>query len=188
MKRWAASCIGMLLTCMASTVFATPTVVIETTMGQITLQLDQEHTPITTKNFLAYIKQGFYSNTLFHRVIDGFMIQGGGLAPGLIVKPTNPPIDNEGRQCDKNTRGTIAMARTGDPHSATAQFFINLVDNPFLDFQAETRQGWGYCAFGQVTAGMEVVDNIRSVATTSREGYQDVPVKDVVILDIHVLP
>lgn len=162
-------------------------VVIYTTEGSITVVLDQS-TPITTQNFLFYVNEGFYTGTIFHRVIDGFMIQGGGFLPGMKEKiPNAPAIQNEGNKCGKNTRGTIAMARTSDPHSATAQFFINVADNDFLDFQSETPQGWGYCAFGHVVNGMEVVDKIKSVPTTVRAGFQDVPMTDVVIERVEML-
>lgn len=163
-------------------------VIIDTSEGPITVELNREHVPATTDNFLSYVKQGFYTNTIFHRVIDGFMIQGGGFTPDMQEKSTAAPIHHEGSKCDKNTRGAIAMARTSDPHSATSQFFINVADNAFLDFKAETFEGWGYCAFGHVTKGMDVVDKIKSVSTTSRNGYQDVPVKDIVILKVEILP
>lgn len=162
-------------------------VVIYTNEGQITVELDRKHTPLTTENFLYYVKNGFYNNTLFHRVIRGFMIQGGGFSLNLKEKKTDLPIQNEGRKCGKNIRGAIATARTSDPHSATSQFFINVANNSFLDFQTETQQGWGYCAFGRVVEGMGVVDKISSVATENRDGYQDVPVNNMVILKMEVL-
>ncbi|MCD8525565.1 MAG: peptidyl-prolyl cis-trans isomerase [Gammaproteobacteria bacterium] len=156
--------------------------IIHTSLGQIKISLDHDHTPITSQNFIAYANQGFYDGTLFHRVINNFMIQGGGLTPGMEdKKSTIPPIKNEANKARKNKRGTLAMARTSDPHSATSQFFINVVDNPFLDFTAETPQGWGYCVFGHVIEGMDIVDTIKAVKTTMRRGHQDVPVDEILI-------
>ena len=152
-----------------------------TSLGAFTLQLDAEKAPKTVENFLAYVAAGHYDNTIFHRVIKGFMIQGGGFEPGMKQKECRAPIDNEAANGLKNKRGTIAMARTGDPHSATAQFFINVVDNDFLDFKAPSGQGWGYCVFGEVTEGMETIDAIRAVRTCNKGFHQDVPVDDVVI-------
>ncbi len=152
-----------------------------TSLGAFTLQLDAEKAPKTVENFLAYVAAGHYDNTIFHRVIKGFMIQGGGFEPGMKQKECRAPIDNEAANGLKNKRGTIAMARTGDPHSATAQFFINVVDNDFLDFKAPAGQGWGYCVFGEVTEGMETIDAIRAVRTGNKGFHQDVPVDDVVI-------
>ena len=152
-----------------------------TNKGTITLDLDAERAPETVKNFLQYVKDGHYDNTIFHRVIDGFMIQGGGFEPGMRQKPTRAPVDNEANNGLKNDRGTIAMARTGDPHSATAQFFINVADNAFLNHSAPTPQGWGYCVFGRVTEGMDVVEKIKGVRTGSKGMHKDVPVDDVVI-------
>ena len=152
-----------------------------TSLGAFTLQLDAEKAPKTVENFLAYVAAGHYDNTVFHRVIKGFMIQGGGFEPGMKQKECRAPIDNEAANGLKNKRGTIAMARTGDPHSATAQFFINVVDNDFLDFKSPSGQGWGYCVFGEVTEGMETVDAIRAVRTGNKGFHQDVPVDDVVI-------
>jgi len=152
-----------------------------TSKGTITLDLDAERAPETVKNFLQYVKDGHYDNTIFHRVIDGFMIQGGGFEPGMRQKPTRAPVDNEANNGLKNDRGTIAMARTGDPHSATAQFFINVADNAFLNHSAPTPQGWGYCVFGRVTEGMDVVEKIKGVRTGSKGMHKDVPVEDVVI-------
>lgn len=157
-------------------------VILHTSMGDISLELDTEKAPISVQNFLDYVRAGHYDNTVFHRVIDNFMIQGGGFAPGMKQKPTRAPIANEAQNGLLNQRYTIAMARTPDPHSATAQFFINVADNAFLDFRNATPQGWGYCVFGKVTAGMDVVDQIRAVRTGSRAGHQDVPVEDVTIL------
>ena len=154
---------------------------LHTTLGTITLELDQARAPATAANFLQYARDGFYDGTLFHRVIANFMIQGGGMEAGMKQKTTRSPIRNEADNGLKNQKGSIAMARTNDPHSATAQFFINLKDNDFLDFRAANSQGWGYCVFGRVTAGMDVVESIAKVATTSRCGHQDVPADDVVI-------
>jgi peptidyl-prolyl cis-trans isomerase B (cyclophilin B) len=152
-----------------------------TNMGTITLDLDAERAPETVKNFLQYVKDGHYDNTVFHRVIDGFMIQGGGFEPGMRQKPTRDPVANEAKNGLKNDRGTVAMARTGDPHSASAQFFINIADNAFLNHTAPTPQGWGYCVFGRVTEGMDVVEKIKAVRTGSKGMHKDVPVEDVVI-------
>ena len=164
------------------------TVMINTTEGPIKVELDFQNTAMTSQNFLNYAQEGYYNGTLFHRVIDGFMIQGGGFLPGMQEKaPSAAPIKNEGGKCDKNKRGTIAMARTSDPHSATSQFFINVVDNTALDFTSESMQGWGYCAFGHVVEGMEVVDKIKSVPTTTSGPFQDVPVKDVLINSVEVV-
>ena len=152
-----------------------------TSLGAFTLQLDAEKAPKTVENFLAYVAAGHYDNTIFHRVIKGFMIQGGGFEPGMKQKECRAPIDNEAANGLKNKRGTIAMARTGDPHSATAQFFINVVDNDFLDFKAPSGQGWGYCVFGEVVDGLDVVDKIRAVRTGNKGFHQDVPIEDVII-------
>ena len=154
---------------------------LHTNLGVIALELDAEKAPKTVRNFLDYVAAGHYDHTVFHRVIDGFMIQGGGFEPGMRQKPTGSPIENEAGNGLKNARGTIAMARTSDPHSATAQFFINVSDNDFLDFKAATGQGWGYCVFGRVVEGMDVVDAIKGVRTGSKGFHQDVPVEDVVI-------
>ncbi|MBI4988057.1 MAG: peptidyl-prolyl cis-trans isomerase [Rhodocyclales bacterium] len=154
---------------------------LHTTFGTIVLELDAAKAPETVKNFLAYVEAGHYDNTIFHRVIDGFMIQGGGFEPGMNQKPTNAPIQNEAANGLKNDRYTIAMARTGDPHSASAQFFINVKDNAFLNHTAPSGQGWGYCVFGKVVEGMDVVDKIKGVKTGSKGFHQDVPVDDVVI-------
>jgi peptidyl-prolyl cis-trans isomerase B (cyclophilin B) len=154
---------------------------LHTTLGIITLELDQQKAPDTVTNFLQYAKDGHYDNTIFHRVIDGFMIQGGGFEPGMKQKPTRGPVKNEADNKLRNDNYTVAMARTPDPHSATAQFFINVSDNGFLNHKAPTPDGWGYCVFGRVTEGAEVVDKIRKVKTGNRGGHQDVPVDDVVI-------
>ncbi|MDO9243504.1 MAG: peptidylprolyl isomerase [Rhodocyclaceae bacterium] len=152
-----------------------------TNHGAITLELDAEKAPQTVANFLAYVESGHYDGTVFHRVINGFMIQGGGMGVGMKEKPTQAPIENEANNGLKNDRGTIAMARTSDPHSATAQFFINLADNDFLNHRAPSGQGWGYCVFGRVVDGMDVVDQIKGVKTGNKGFHQDVPVEDVVI-------
>ena len=150
--------------------------------GVITLELDQEKAPKSVENFLSYVKKGHYDNTIFHRVIPGFMVQGGGFAPGMAQKPTDAQIDNEANNGLKNNNYTVAMARTNAPHSATAQFFINIKDNDFLNFTAPTASGWGYAVFGKVVAGTEVVDKIKAVRTGNKGGHSDVPVEDVVIV------
>ncbi len=160
---------------------------LNTNHGAITIELNKEKAPVTSENFEQYVRDGFYNGTLFHRVIDGFMIQGGGLEPGMNEKETRAPIKNEANNGLKNLRGTIAMARTMDPHSATAQFFINVSDNGFLDHRQPTRDGWGYCVFGSVVEGMDVVEKIKGVATGNRGPYQDVPVEDVVIESAEVV-
>ncbi len=154
---------------------------LHTTYGTITLELDSAKAPVTVKNFLSYVKNGHFDNTIFHRVIDGFMIQGGGFEPGMKQKPTGASIKNEADNKLKNARYTIAMARTNDPHSATAQFFINVADNDFLNHTAPTAQGWGYCVFGKVVSGSDVVDKIKAVQTGKRGFHSDVPLQDVVI-------
>lgn len=160
---------------------------LHTSLGAITLELDHARAPATAANFLQYARDGFYEGTLFHRVIPNFMIQGGGLNPDMNQKSGRPPIRNEADNGLKNQIGTVAMARTSDPHSATSQFFINLKDNDFLDHRGPTSQGWGYCVFGQVTDGMDVVKAIAKVATTSRRGHQDVPVENVLIEKTEVI-
>jgi len=154
---------------------------LHTNFGPITLDLDEARAPETAKNFLAYVTSGHYDNTVFHRVIDGFMIQGGGFSPGMQQKTTRAPIKNEAANGLKNSRYTVAMARTSDPHSATAQFFINVKDNAFLDHTAPTPKGWGYCVFGRVVEGTDVVDRIKSIKTGTSGGHQDVPLEDVII-------
>ncbi len=154
---------------------------LHTNKGVIALELDAEKAPETVKNFIAYVEAGHYDNTIFHRVIDGFMIQGGGFEPGMQQKDTQAPIKNEADNGLKNDKYTIAMARTSDPHSATAQFFINVKDNDFLNFQAPTGNGWGYCVFGKVVEGQDVVDAIKGVKTGRAGFHQDVPVEDVII-------
>ncbi|ALG67970.1 peptidylprolyl isomerase [Beggiatoa leptomitoformis] len=156
-------------------------VILQTNYGAITVELYTEKAPKTVENFVSYVRSGFYDGTLFHRVINKFMIQGGGLEAGMINKPTSKPIENEANNGLSNKTLTLAMARTSDPHSATAQFFINVADNTFLDFTAPTTQGWGYCVFGEVVDGTDVVNKIKTVSTTSRAGHQDVPVENVVI-------
>lgn len=158
-----------------------PMIKLETNYGEITLELNAEKAPVTVENFLGYVKSGFYDNTIFHRVINGFMLQGGGFEPGMNQKKTKDPIKNEADNGLKNEKYTIAMARTGEPHSATAQFFINVENNEFLNFKSPTQQGWGYCVFGKVVDGTDVVDKIKGVATGSKGFHQDVPREDVVI-------
>lgn len=152
-----------------------------TSLGDIVIELDAERAPKTVDNFLAYVRAGFYDGTLFHRVIENFMVQGGGFAPDMRQKEAGAPIENEADNGLNNAEGTVAMARRQDPHSATSQFFINTTDNAFLDFTSRSTQGWGYCVFGQVVEGMEVVDRIAGVATGRRGGHDDVPLDDVVI-------
>jgi len=162
-----------------------PVVVIETNLGDISVELDAKNAPNTVANFLAYVDDGYFDDTIFHRVIPGFMIQGGGLTADMRDKPSKrAPIENEANNGLKNDRGTIAMARTNDPHSATSQFFINLKDNDFLNFRSETMQGWGYAVFGKVVEGMDVVDKIAAVQTGNKGGHQDVPLETVTIKTI----
>lgn len=158
-----------------------------TNHGVIGLELNAEKAPKTVANFLAYVEAGHYNNTVFHRVIKDFMIQGGGMEPGMKQKSCNAPVENEAANGLKNKRGTVAMARTNDPHSATAQFFINTVDNDFLDFRSPSGQGWGYCVFGEVVEGLDVVDKIRAVKTGNKGGHQDVPADDVIIEKAEVI-
>ena len=159
-------------------------IIIKTSLGNITVELFEKESPITTANFLEYIRSGFYNNTIFHRVIPGFMVQGGGFDTDFVQKPTNKPIKNEAANQLSNKRGTLAMARTQVVDSATRQFFINLVDNDFLDFKAPIQQYYGYCVFGKVTEGMDVVDKIAQVKTGSRGMHRDVPEENVVILEV----
>ena len=154
---------------------------LHTNHGIIKIELNADKAPKTVENFLNYVRKGHYDNTVFHRVIDGFMIQGGGFAPGMKQKPTDAPIVNEANNGLKNVKGSVAMARTGDPHSATAQFFINVSNNSFLDHTAPTSQGWGYAVFGKVVEGLDVMEKIKKVKTGSKGGHQDVPLDDVVI-------
>ena len=161
-------------------------VTFETSMGPIVIELFKDDAPITTKNFIDYANSGFFNGTLFHRVIPGFVIQGGGMETGMREKATRAPIENEADNGLKNLTGTICMARTNDPHSATSQFFINLKDNSFLDHTEKTGSGWGYAVFGRVTSGMEVVEAIAAVQTGSSGFHQDVPVEDIVVEKVTV--
>lgn len=160
---------------------------LHTNLGDITLKLFEDEAPETTANFKEYVKSGHYDGTIFHRVIDNFMIQGGGFEPGMKQKPTRAPIRNEADNGLSNKRGTLAMARTMDPHSASAQFFINVADNNFLDFRSPTPQGWGYAVFGEVTDGLDVLDTIKAVRTGSKAGHQDVPLEDVVLIKAELI-
>ncbi len=159
---------------------------LQTNFGDFTIELDVEKAPKTAANFTQYVKDGHYDNTIFHRVIDGFMIQGGGFEPGMKQKATRDSVENEATNGLKNNHYTVAMARTSDPHSASAQFFINISDNDFLNHSAPTSQGWGYCVFGKIIAGMDVVDKIGKVKTGSNGFHQDVPENDVVIMKAEV--
>ena len=156
-------------------------VVLHTNFGDIKLELDAEKAPKTVANFIEYVKDGHFDGTIFHRIIDGFMIQGGGFEPGMVEKSTKATIQNEADNGLKNEMGTIAMARTMDPHSATAQFFINVANNSFLNHSSKTTDGWGYCVFGKVSGGMDIVNKMKATKTTFRAGHQDVPVEDVII-------
>ncbi len=164
-----------------------PRVEMRTSLGTMKIELYPDKAPKTVENFLQYAREGFYDGTVFHRVISGFMIQGGGFSPDMSEKETRAPIENEASNGLKNVRGSLAMARTGDPHSASSQFFINTVDNPFLDFTAATVQGFGYAVFGQVVEGLETLDAIKKVSTGSRDGHDDVPMDPVVIESVRVL-
>ena len=166
---------------------AVKTVTLRTNYGDITIQLFPGPAPKSAKNFLRYAREGHYDNTLFHRVISGFMIQGGGLEPGMTEKPTHGPIRNEADNGLSNTMGTVAMARQNDPHSATAQFFINVGNNTFLNHTSLSRSGWGYCVFGKVSEGMDVVNRIEAVPTTSRLRHSNIPQQDVIIKSVTVL-
>lgn len=156
-------------------------ITINTSMGDISIKLHEDTAPKSVENFLSYVKSDFFKDTIFHRVISNFMIQGGGLTADMKQKTTQAPVKNEAKSAKLNKRGTLAMARTGDPHSATAQFFINLVDNTFLDFKSENAQGFGYCVFGEVVDGMDIVDAIAKVKTGNRMGHSDVPLEDITI-------
>tara|TARA_R100001377_G_scaffold65918_1_gene41193 strand:+ start:560 stop:1087 length:528 start_codon:yes stop_codon:yes gene_type:complete len=156
-------------------------IVFKTNYGDITIELDFDKAPVSAANFLEYAKSGFYDNTIFHRVIDNFMIQGGGFETGLVQKTNGKPITNEADNGLLNTIGTVAMARTSDPHSATSQFFINVSNNTFLNHKNKTAQGWGYAVFGKISAGMEVVNKMKQCRTTSKSGHQDVPVDEIII-------
>ncbi len=158
-----------------------------TSLGNITIELDESAAPGTVENFLRYVNEGFYNGTIFHRTIKGFMVQGGGMQPGMVEKTTHAPIKNEAKSGLKNTVGTISMARTGDPHSASAQFFINAANNSFLDFTSETVEGFGYCAFGKVTEGMDIVMKLSEVKTTQRAGHSDVPEQEVELVSAEVI-
>ena len=180
------SVLTMFTFAMAAAPAGNPVVVMETSQGTIKIELDQKNAPISTANFLAYVNDKFYDGTIFHRVIPNFMIQGGGFDSGMKQKPTKAPIKNEAGNGLKNTRGTIAMARTGVVDSATAQFFINVKDNDFLNHRDDSTQGFGYAVFGKVTEGMDVVDKIKSVKTGNKGGHDDVPVETVVIKSVRV--
>jgi peptidyl-prolyl cis-trans isomerase B (cyclophilin B) len=156
-------------------------VILHTTLGEIHLELDTEKAPKSVENFLNYVKSGHYDGTIFHRVINGFMIQGGGFTSSMDQKPANAPIENEANNGLKNDQYTIAMARTNEPHSASAQFFINVANNDFLNFRSPTPQGWGYAVFGKVVSGTDVVDKIKTVKTGTKGWHNDVPVDDVII-------
>lgn len=156
-------------------------IILHTNFGDISLELDYEKAPKTAENFEQYVTAGFYDGVIFHRVINGFMLQGGGFEPGMVQKVTRETIENEADNGLSNAAGTVAMARTMDPHSASAQFFINVSDNTFLDHTAKTTEGWGYAVFGKVVEGMDVVNKLKTAATTMRAGHQDVPVEDIII-------
>ena len=162
-------------------------ILMTTTVGPMTLELDADNAPKTVENFLSYVSSGFYDDTIFHRVINNFMVQGGGFTADMEQKATQAPIENEANNGLKNALGTIAMARTQDPHSATAQFFINVQDNDFLNHTGENMQGWGYAVFGKVTEGEDVLDKIRCVETGSQAGHQDVPVEPIIIESVTVI-
>ncbi len=166
---------------------ANPNVRMTTSMGVIEIELDAKLAPVTVKNFLGYVDSGFYNGTIFHRVIPGFMVQSGGMTAGMKEKPTGAKIQNEADNRLKNLAGTLAMARTNDPHSASAQFFLNTVDNAFLDHRGKNPQGWGYAVFGKVTKGMDVVKKIEAVQTSNAGMHQNVPVKNVVITKMEVI-
>lgn len=153
----------------------------ETTMGEFTMELYADKAPKTVENFLEYVREGFYDGTIFHRVIDGFMVQGGGFTPDMAQKPTKDPVENEADNGVKNEMYTVSMARTMEPHSATAQFFVNVADNSFLDFRAKNPQGWGYCVFGKVVDGTDVIDKMRKVETGNFGFHENVPAESIVI-------
>jgi peptidyl-prolyl cis-trans isomerase B (cyclophilin B) len=159
---------------------------INTSHGTIILELYPDKAPKTVANFLQYVRERFYDGTIFHRVIDNFVIQGGGFEPGMVQKPTHAPIPNEADNKLRNVRGTVAMARTRDPNSATSQFFINVADNNFLNYSESTAEGWGYCVFGKVIEGLHVVDRIKGVPTQDRLGFKDVPMTDVMIISVEI--
>ena len=161
-------------------------ILLKTNFGDIKINLFNEEAPKTAANFQKYVEEGFYNGVIFHRVIDGFMVQGGGMLPGMEEKDSNAPIENEADNGLSNKVGTLAMARTMDPHSASSQFFINVKDNTFLDFTSKTSQGWGYCVFGEVVEGMDIIEKIKKVPTTNRRGHGDVPVDDIIINKVTV--
>lgn len=178
----------ILLFTITSNIQAETTMVkMDTNQGTIMLELDADNAPNTVANFLTYAKEGFYDGTIFHRVISNFMIQGGGFTEDMNQKTVHDPIKNEANNGLKNDNGTIAMARTGDPHSATAQFFINVKDNDFLNFSSETSQGWGYAVFGKVTEGMDIVEKIKGMPTTTKGPYQDVPEEAIIIEKVTIV-
>lgn len=162
-------------------------VIFETTLGNITIEVDYDNAPIGAENFVHYAMDGFYNSTIFHRIIPGFMVQGGGMLPGMEEKQSGDPIENEADNGLKNVRGALSYARTMDPNSATTQFFMNLVDNDFLDFRSKDMNGWGYAVFGKIVDGIEVIDEMAKVETTSRRGHQNVPVEDIVIENTRVV-
>ena len=174
----------LLLACTPLAAKQNPVVIMKTSMGSVEIELFQDQAPVTVANFLMYADRGFYNSTIFHRVIGNFMIQGGGFTPGMMQKQTLSPIKNEASNGLQNKRGTVAMARTMEVHSATSQFFINVVDNAFLDYKSPTPQGYGYCVFGRVIKGMDVVDKIKSVQTGNAGYFQDVPKTNVIIQSI----
>ena len=175
------------LALLGGSALATPTAIIHTSMGDITVELDEDRAPATVANFRRYAEDGFYNDTIFHRVIPGFVIQGGGMEPGMKEKDTREPIENEADNGLKNLRGTLSMARTSDPHSASSQFFINLVDNGYLNHTSKTNAGWGYAVFGKVVAGLDVIDKIAAVKTGRSGMHRDVPVEDVIIEKTEIL-
>ena len=177
----------LLFTISSITQAETTMVKMDTNQGTIILELDADKAPTTVKNFITYANEGFYDGTIFHRVISNFMIQGGGFTEDMSQKTTHDPIKNEANNGLKNSNGTIAMARTGDPHSATAQFFINVKDNDFLNFSSETPQGWGYAVFGKVTEGMDVVNKIKDTSTSTNGPYQDVPIEAIIIEKVTIV-
>ena len=176
-----------ILALLGGSALATPTAIIHTSMGDITVELDEDRAPATVANFRRYAEDGFYNDTIFHRVIPGFMIQGGGHTADMKEKPTREPIANEAHNGLKNLRGSIAMARTSDPHSASSQFFINLVDNGYLNHTSKTNAGWGYAVFGKVVAGLDVIDKIAAVKTGRSGMHRDVPVEDIIIEKTEIL-
>lgn len=175
------------ITCLATAADRPPQVIFKTDMGDIVLELNPKAAPKTVKNFLDYVSSGFYDGTIFHRVIKGFMIQGGGFTADLQRKKNQPPIENEAENGLPNKRATIAMARTSDPHSATSQFFINVVDNQALNYRSKTPHGWGYCVFGEVVKGLTVVSQIENTPTTTRNSLQNIPVKPIHIIEASVI-